>query len=172
MRTHGSPQVITTAARRILREAAPDVPPRFRTFAEIYSAALGARHFNLVLVAVFAGTAWLLAISGVYGVVSYNVSQRRKEIGIRVALGASRRQVFQIILGQALMMTAIGVACGIVGALGLTRMIESMLFDVTPTDAATFAAVTVLVVAVAILASYLPAHRATNADPMAALRQE
>src|SRR5262249_10356028 len=127
---------------------------------------------NLTLVAVFAGTALMLAIVGIYGVMTYSVTRRRKEIGIRVALGASPWQVFRIILGQGLLTTAIGVGCGIIGALGLTRVIESLLFGITPTDPVTFAAVTALVAAVSTLACFLPARRATHADPMNALRQE
>jgi putative ABC transport system permease protein len=172
IRASADPRGITSEARGILRQVAPDVPPRFRTFTEIYSASLGARHFNLTLVAVFAGTALVLAIAGIYGVMTYSVTQRRKEIGVRVALGASPGQVFRIILGQGLLTTAIGVALGVIGALGLSRTIESLLFGVKPADPVAFAAVTLVLVAVATLACYLPARRATDADPMDALRQE
>ena len=153
-------------------EVAPDVPPRFRTFEQIYAASLGARHFNLTLVGVFAGTALALAAAGIYGVMTYTVARRRREIGVRMALGASRAQVFRSVLGQGLATTAIGVAAGILAALGLTRTIESLLFGVTATDPLTFAAVAGLLALVAILACYLPARRATHADPMEALRQE
>ena len=172
MRSSGDLGVIAAAARGILKSVAPDVPPRFRTFAQIYSASLGARRFNLTLVAVFAGTALALAVAGIYGVMTYSVTQRRKEIGVRVALGATPGQVFRIILGQGLMTTAIGAAIGVIAALGLTRTIESLLFGVTPTDPVTFAAVIAVLGAVATLACYLPARRATGADPMEALRQE
>ncbi len=172
MRSSADPRGITAAARTILREVAPDVPPRFRTFEQIYAASLGARHFNLTLVAVFAGTALALAAAGIYGVMTYTVTRRRREIGVRMALGASRAQVFRSVLAQGLTTTAIGVAAGIAAALGLTRTIESLLFGVKPTDPATFAAVVGVLAVVAILACYLPARRATNADPMEALRQE
>jgi putative ABC transport system permease protein len=172
IRASADPRGITAEARGILRQVAPDVPPRFRTFTQIYSASLGARHFNLTLVAVFAGTALVLAIAGIYGVMTYSVTERRKEIGVRVALGASPGQVFRIILGQGLLTTAIGVALGIIGALGLSRTIESLLFGVRPADPVAFAAVPLVLVAVATLACYLPARRATDADPMDALRQE
>jgi predicted permease len=172
MRSAADPRAITAAARGVLREVAPDVPPRFRTFAQIYAASLGARRFNLTLVAVFAGTALALAVAGIYGVMSYTVARRRQEIGVRVALGATPGQVFRIILGQGLTTTAIGVAIGIVAALGLTRTIESLLFGVTPTDPAALAGVIALLAAVATLACYVPARRATDADPMDALRQE
>ena len=172
MRSSTDPAGVISAARGVLRQVAPDVPPRFRTFAQIYSASLGARHFNLTLVAVFAGTALLLAIAGIYGVMTYSVTQRRKEIGVRVALGASPRQVFRIILGQGLTTTGIGVAIGIIAAIGLTRTIESLLFGVTPTDPIAFGGVVALLLLVATLACYLPARRATEADPIEALRQD
>jgi predicted permease len=172
MRSTADPGAIATAARRILREAAPEVPPRIRTFAEIYSASLGARRFNLTLVGAFAGTALVLAAAGIYGVMAYSVTQRRKEIGVRIALGASRGQVFRIVIGQGLLTTVAGVALGVVAALVLTRTLENLLFGVTPTDPVTFAAVIAILIAVAGLACYVPARRATDADPMDALRQE
>ena len=172
MRSSADPRAITTAARGVLKAVAPDVPPRFRTFTQIYASSLGARQFNLTLVAVFAVTALVLAVAGIYGVMAYSVTQRRREIGVRVALGASPRQVFRIILGQGLVTTVIGVVVGVVAALGLTRTLETLLFDVKPTDPLTFAAVAAVLAAVATLACYLPARRATLADPMEALRQE
>jgi predicted lysophospholipase L1 biosynthesis ABC-type transport system permease subunit len=172
MRSRADSRAIAAAARGVLKDVAPEVPPRFRTFAQIYSAALGARRFNLTLVAVFAGTALALAVAGIYGVMSYSVTQRRREMGVRVALGATPPQVFRIILAQGLTTTAIGVAIGAVAALVLTRTIESLLFGVTPTDPVTFTSVLAVLVAVATLACYLPARRATGADPMETLRQE
>ncbi len=172
MRSAGDTGAITNAARGILREVAPDVPPRFRTFEQIYSASLGARRFNLTLVAVFAGTALVLAVAGIYGVMTYSVTQRRREIGVRVALGAQRGQVLRTILGEGMMTTGVGIIFGVIAAFALMRTIQSLLFGVTPTDPLTFALVVVGLASVALLASYLPAHRATNADPMEALRQE
>jgi predicted permease len=172
MRSSADPRSITSPARAVLRELAPDVPPRFRTFAQIYSASLGSRRFNLTLVAVFAGTALLLAVAGIYGVMSYTVIQRTREIGVRMALGASSRQVFRTILGQGLTTTAIGITVGVVAALGLTRTIQTLLFGVTPTDPVAYAAVAALLAVVATLACWLPARRAMRADPMEALRQE
>lgn len=163
---------LVRAARAILREAAPDVPPRFRTFDQIYSAALGDRYFNLTLVTTFAGTALVLALAGIYGVMTYTVGRRRREIGVRVALGASPRDVRRMVLGQGLATTAAGTAVGVVGALALTRTLESLLFGVTPTDPVTFAAVIALLAAAATAASYVPALRATRTDPVEALRQE
>ena len=172
MRSDADPRGIMPAARAVLREAAPDVPPRFRTFQQIYSASLGARRFNLTLVGVFAGTALILAIAGIYGVTTYSVTQRRKEIGVRVALGATPARVFRAILAEGLITTGIGAIVGIIGALLLTRAIESLLFGVTATDPAAFAAVVTMLIAVAALACYVPARRATQADTMEALRQE
>ena len=172
MRSAADPQAVISAARRILNDMAPDAPPRFRTFEQIYSASLGARHFNLTLVAAFAGTALVLAVAGIYGVMSYTVAQRRREIGVRVALGASRGQVFRTIVGQGLITTGIGVTLGVIAALGLTRTLENLLFGVTPTDPVTFASVIAVLIAVAMLACYVPALRATDVDPIEALRQE
>jgi predicted permease len=172
MRSDADPRGIVPAARTVLREVAPDVPPRFRTFQQIYSASLGARRFNLTLVGVFAGTALILAIAGIYGVMTYSVTQRRKEIGVRVALGATPGRVFRAILTEGLITTGIGAAAGIIGALVLTRTIENLLFGVTATDPAAFAASVLGLIAIATIACGLPARRATDADPMEALRQE
>jgi putative ABC transport system permease protein len=172
MRSSAEPGAIVEAARFVLKNVAPDVAPHFRTFDAIYSASLGSRRFNLTLVVTFAGTALVLAIAGIYGVMTYTVQQRRREIGVRVALGATPAQIVRIILEQGLMTTAIGVSAGVIAALGLTRTLESLLFGVTPTDPVTFGVVIAAVTAVATLACYLPARRATRADPIAALRQD
>jgi putative ABC transport system permease protein len=121
---------------------------------------------------VFAVPSPALAVAGIYGVMTYNVTQRRREIGVRVALGAQRGQVLRTILGEGMMTTGIGIILGVVAAFALTRTIQSLLFAVTPTDPLTFALVVVLLAMVATLASYLPARRATTVDPMEALRQE
>jgi putative ABC transport system permease protein len=170
LRSALDPQAIGGAARRVLKEA--DVPPRFRTFEQIYAASLGQRHFNLTLVMTFAGTALILAVAGIYGVMSYTVAQRRREIGVRIALGATRGQVFRIIVGQGLATTGIGVTLGVVAALGLTRTIEHLLFAVAPTDPVTFASVIATLTAAAMLACYVPARRATNVEPLKVLREE
>jgi predicted permease len=172
MRTGADVGTVTAAARRVLHDAAPDVPPRFRTFAQIYAASLGARRFNLTLVGVFAATALMLAVAGIYGVMAYNVARRRREIGVRVALGATTGDVLRNILGQGLVTIAIGVVAGVLGALALTRWLQAMLFGVTPTDPAAFAAVVVVLVGVAALACYVPARRGTRVNPVEALRQE
>jgi len=171
IRSSSDLQPVVAAARRILREMAPDVPPRTRTFEQIYSASLGERHFNLTLVAAFAGTALLLAVAGIYGVMSYTVAQRRREIGVRVALGASRVQVFRVVVGEGIITTATGVLLGVLGALGLTRTVSGLLFGVTPTDPLTFAGVIATLTVVALLACYIPARRAMRVEPIEALRE-
>jgi predicted permease len=172
MRTAADPDAAVAAARAIVRDLAPDVPPRFRTVAEIESATLGARHFNLTLIAVFAIAALLLAVAGIYGVTAYSVAQRTREIGVRIALGARSSNVLGMILGQGLRVTLVGVGVGVAGALALTRAIQSLLFGVTATDPLTFAGITLLLAGVAALACYVPARRATRVDPMIALRYE
>jgi putative ABC transport system permease protein len=172
MRTGADVGTVTAAARRVLHDLAPDVPPRFRTFAQIYAASLGARRFNLTLVGVFAGTALILAVAGIYGVMAYNVTRRRREIGVRIALGATTGDVLRNILGQGLVTITIGVVAGVLGALALTRWLQSMLFDVTPTDPVAFAAVVSVLVVAATLACYVPARRGTRVNPVEALRQE
>jgi ABC-type antimicrobial peptide transport system permease subunit len=156
----------------VLRDLAPNVPPRFRTFEQVYAASLGARRFNLMLVGAFAGTALILAVAGIYGVMAYNVTRRRREIGVRIALGANARDVVRLVLRQGLVTIAIGLAAGVAGALGLTRALESLLFGVTPTDPLAFTAVVLVLAGVASLACYLPASRGTRVNPVEALRQE
>jgi len=165
-------QLVTSAARGILQELNPEIPARFRTFSQVYSASLGSRRFNLILVGFFGMVALLLATAGVFGVTAYSVSRRTREIGVRVALGAGARDVLTMILGQGLRTILVGVAIGLGGSLALTRTVESLLFGVTPTDPLTFAAVILLLIAAALLACYMPARRATRVDPMVALRHD
>jgi predicted permease len=165
-------QQVTSAARKILHELNPEIPPRFRTFSQVYSASLGSRRFNLILIGFFAGIALLLAIAGVFGVMAYSVSRRTREIGVRVALGATSHDVLMMILGQGLRTVLIGVIIGLAGSLAVTRAIQSLLFGVTPSDPLTLAAVMLLLVVVALLACYIPARRAAKVDPMVALRYE
>jgi putative ABC transport system permease protein len=126
----------------------------------------------MILLAAFAALALILSCVGIYGVISYLVSQRTHEMGLRLALGAQRSDVMRLVLAHGTKMALIGVAIGIAGALGLTRLMANQLFGVTAHDPLTFAAVAILLMLVALLACYLPARRATRVDPMVALRYE
>jgi putative ABC transport system permease protein len=163
---------ITFSARAILQSIDPEIPARFRTFSQVYSASLGSRKFNVILIGFFGIVALLLATAGVFGVMAYSVSRRTREIGVRVALGAGSGDVLKMILRQGFRTIIIGVAIGIAGSLALTRSVQSLLFGVTPTDPLTFVGVTLLLIATALLACFIPARRATKVDPMVALRYE
>jgi ABC-type antimicrobial peptide transport system permease subunit len=126
----------------------------------------------LAIVGSFAALALLLAAVGLYAVLAYSVSRRTHELGVRMALGARRGDVLRLVLGHGLRVTAIGIALGVVGALGLTRLLQSLLYEVHPTDPATFAFVLLLMASVSVAASYLPARRAMRVDPMEALKYE
>jgi putative ABC transport system permease protein len=165
-------RLVSSSARAILRELNPQIPTSFRTFQQVYSASLGSRRFNVILIGFFGITALLLASAGVFGVMAYSVSRRTREFGVRVALGATPRDVLRMVLGQGMRTILIGVAIGIAGSFALTRTVSSLLFGVTATDPVTFGGVTLLLVAVALLACYIPARRATKVDPMVALRYE
>jgi putative ABC transport system permease protein len=172
MRAAAPPQILLGEARRILHGLAPDVAPRFQTFQDVFSASLETRRFNLTLVGVFACTALLLAAVGIFGVTAYWVSQRTREIGVRMALGAGTSEVLRLVLRSSMSTVLIGVGIGIAGTFVVTRTIRSLLFGVKATDPLTFVAVAVALTAVALLASYFPARRATKVDPMVALRYE
>lgn len=171
-RTTGDPAAIIAAAQRIVRELDPDVPPSTNSFRAILVASMNSRRFNLVLFSIFAGTALLLAIAGIYGVLSYSVARRTREMGVRIALGASVGNVLRLVLGQAMITAVVGVILGLTGAFILMRFMQSLLFEVSATDPLTFAAIALMLLAVALLASYLPARRATRIDPNVALRYE
>lgn len=143
-----------------------------QTMNEVIADSLAQRRFAMIVLGSFAAAALLLASLGIYGVISYLVGQRTHEIGIRVALGATRRQILTLVLGHGLKMTLAGVAVGLVAAFGLTRLMRTMLYGVGATDPATFAIIAVLLTFVALLACYLPARRATKVDPLVALRNE
>ncbi|HXR38381.1 MAG TPA: ABC transporter permease [Terracidiphilus sp.] len=172
LRTSAPSDVVLTNARRALRDLAPEVAPHFQTFQEVFSASLKTRRFNLTLVGVFAATALLLAVAGIYGVMAYSVARRTHELGVRMALGASAPHVLRLVLSQGMLTTVVGLAIGIAGALVLTRTMQSMLFGISATDPIAFLAVALLLGLAALLASYLPARRATKVDPMVALRHE
>ncbi len=142
------------------------------TLQEIYNKSMARTSFTLVMLAIAGGMALLLGVVGIYGVISYSVSQRTREIGIRMALGARKEELMRMFVGQGLRLALIGVACGLVAAVGLTRLIKSLLYEVNPLDPVTFISVALGLVLAAALASYVPALRATTVDPMEALRAD
>jgi ABC-type antimicrobial peptide transport system permease subunit len=168
----GDTAATVQAARAILERLDPEVPARFQTLRQVFTASLGSRRFNVVLMGCFGITALLLAAIGVLGVSAYSVSRRTREIGVRVALGATASDVRRMVLGQGLRTIAVGVAVGAAAALALTRVVGAMLYGVPAHDPVTFGGVTLLLVAVTLLACYLPARRATKVDPMVALRSD
>jgi len=172
LRASRNRDAVFTSARSILRGLDPAIPPRFSTLANVYSASLGARRFSLTLGGIFAGTALLLALAGIYGVTSYSVFQRTREIGVRMALGASKAEVLGMVLRQAAVTGVAGVAAGIVFSLAVTRWMQSQLFEVSATDPLTIAGVALLLMLVSLLACWIPGRRATRVDPMVALRYE
>jgi putative ABC transport system permease protein len=172
LQTGGDTSATAAAARDIVRELDPEAVPRFRTFQQVFAASTETQRFNLNLVGVFAGTALLLAVAGIYGVMAYWVKRRTREIGVRIALGAVPIDVLRLVLGHGLRTVMLGVAFGLAGSLALTRTMQSLLFGVSPADPATLLGVTLLLAGVALLASYIPARQATKVDPMVALRHE
>jgi putative ABC transport system permease protein len=143
-----------------------------RTMDQRLSESFAGRRFYMILLGVFAALALILSLVGIYGVMSYSVAQRTHEIGIRIALGAERRHVLSLALGQTAVLTLIGLSAGLAGAFALTRFLGSLLYGVRATDPMTFAVVTLVLSAVAIFAGYIPARRATKVDPLVALRYE
>ena len=139
---------------------------------EVAASSFAARRFNMSLLSVFAGLALVLATIGIYGVMSNAVTQRTQEIGIRLALGARTTDVLTLIIRDGLVLVCIGVALGLAGAYALTRLMTTLLFGVTPTDGLTIGVVSAVLIAVALLACFIPARRATRVDPLVALRYE
>jgi putative ABC transport system permease protein len=168
-----NPLMLVPAAQNAVWSVDKNVPlGNIRTMTEIVATSLMKRKFTMLLLAIFAGLAVTLAAIGLYGVMSYSVSQRTREIGIRMALGAQRRQVLRLVVKQGMTLTAIGVVLGIAASLGLTRLMANLLFGVSATDSLTFLGLSVVLLAVALLACWLPARRASGVDPMVALRAE
>ncbi len=172
VRTAGDPNALAETLRRLARERSSDVPMKFTTMEAILSENVAAPRFRTLLFTVFAGLAVSLAMAGVYGVMAYAVGQRSNEIGLRIALGARMGSVLRLILGQGLALTGVGLALGLAAAVVGTRLLKSMLFRVQPNDPVVYLAVAILLGIVALVASYLPARRASKIDPLTAIRQE
>jgi putative ABC transport system permease protein len=173
IRTSDDPLSVVGAVRAQIQSVNKDQPlGSIQTMSRVLDTSVAARRFNMLLLGLFAGLALLLAAVGVYGVISYSVSQRTQEIGVRIALGAGSSNVLGLILGQGLKLVGAGVATGLVGALAITRIMSSLLFGIGATDPVTFFAISLLLVGVAMMACYVPARRATKVDPMVALRRE
>jgi len=173
LRTTGEPGTLGDAIRREVMAVDPNVPVYgVRTMDDVVARSMAERRFALQVLAFFAGIALLLAAIGIYGVMAYTFSQRTREIGIRMALGAQPRDILRTALSEGMALVAVGLGSGLVGALILTRFLSSMLYAVTPNDPLTFAALSALLAAVALLACFVPALRATHVDPLVALREE
>jgi ABC-type antimicrobial peptide transport system permease subunit len=173
VRTEGDPASIMKLVRRGVAEVdSREVIYGVQTLDQVIAGSFAPRRLSMILLGVFAGLALLLASVGVYGVISYLVGQRTHEIGVRIALGAQRSDVMRLVLGEGARMALIGVAAGIAGAFGLTRLMANQLFGVTAHDPLTYAAVAILLMLVALVACYLPARRAMRLDPVTALRYE
>jgi len=173
VRTGEDPQSLVKPVLDAIRMVDPDQPAyAIRTLVEVVDQYLALRRFNTVMVSLFAGSSLLLAMVGIYGVLTWTVRQRTREIGVRMALGAQRRSVLALVLRSGLKLAGAGIGLGLIGAVALTWLLRSLLFGVSPIDPLTFAAVPLLLAGVVLVASWLPARRAARVDPMEALRNE
>src|SRR6185436_8968274 len=158
---------LVSTARQQVRALDPEQPIYdAKTLAEIRDNSISRQRLNLTLLGIFAAAALALAVIGLYGVLSYAVAQRQREIGVRMALGAQRRDVLGLVVGHGMRLALIGVGLGMAGALALSRLLESLLFEIGPFDPLTFLMVTAILIGVAFLACWLPARRAARVDPM------
>jgi putative ABC transport system permease protein len=173
VRTSGEPAGLSKAVQNAIWSIDKNLPlSSIQTYDQIIAGSVWQQRFNLLLVGLFAGLALVLAAVGIYGVMAYSVTERTHEIGIRMALGAKQADVLRLVVGDGMALAAIGGAIGLAGAFALTRLLGGLLYQVNVTDPAIFAAVLCLFAAVAFVASYIPARRATKIDPMIALRWE
>jgi predicted permease len=173
LRSRGDTGSLGEAVRREVEKVDPNIPVHsISSMDEIITRSLADRRFALELLGIFAAVALMLAAIGIYGVMAYSFSQRTHEIGIRIALGAQRVDIFRMAVGEGMQLVAIGLTVGLAGAVTLTRFVRTMLFDVSASDPITFGAISALLAAVAFVACYVPARRATRVDPLAALRDE
>jgi putative ABC transport system permease protein len=173
VRTGGDPEALTSAVRSAMQEIDRELPLYgIRTVNDVISESVAPQRLNMLLLAIFGGLALTLAAVGLFGVISYSVSQRTREIGIRMALGARNTSVLRLVVGQGMILATIGVGIGLVASYLLTKFMATLLFGVSPTDVITFAGVSVLLTGVSAVASLVPARRAMKVDPMVALRYE
>lgn len=173
VRTSGKPSALASSVRREMLRVDPQLPvSKIFSMAQIVSISTARQNFNALLLGIFAGVALLLATSGIYGVMAYSVEQRTNEIGIRMALGAKQMQILRLIMGHGLLLALTGLAVGLGAAYGLTRLLRSLLFGVAANDPATFVVAPVVLAGAALLASFIPARRASKLDPVVALRYE
>jgi putative ABC transport system permease protein len=173
VRANGNASALVGLMRSRFHELDPNQPIQLiSSMDDLVSATTAEPRFYSRMLGSFSAIALLLASLGVYGVMAYSVAQRTREIGIRVALGAQRADIFRSVMTRSVLLVSSGVVIGLAGAYGVTRVLQKLLFDVTPTDASTFTAVSVLLIFVALFATYVPARRATHVDPMVALRYE
>jgi len=173
VRTEGDPLLLANAARREVQAVSREIPAsNVKSMEQYLAASLAPRRFNLLLLSVFAAAALLLALTGLYGVMAYTVSERRQEIGVRMALGARPSNILRQTLGQGLRLALAGVAAGLAAAFFCTRLLSHLLFDVGANDPLTFLFVPLLLVLVALLASFVPAWKASRVDPLIAMRHD
>jgi putative ABC transport system permease protein len=172
VRTSVAPDALGAAVRGRVQAADPNVPVSVSTLSALVTESVGARRFATVVLSTFAALALLLAALGIYGVLAYSVAQRQREIGVRMALGAHQGAVRAMVLQDAMRAVLPGVVVGLAAAYALTRLLRSLLYGVAATDPATFATVAVVLTAVAVVASWVPARRATRVDPMIAIRAD
>jgi putative ABC transport system permease protein len=172
LRARGDPASLIASMRQEARTQDPAMPTQFRTLEQLLSASLDNRRFSMMMLGVFSLAALVLAMIGLYGILSYICSQRTMEIGIRMALGAQRADMLRLILRQSLVLVGAGIVAGVILTAGATRLLTAMLYGVGPTDFLTYGGVIALLLLAALLASYFPAHRAARVDPMVALRYE
>jgi putative ABC transport system permease protein len=172
-RGEADPMSLVSAMRSEVFALDKDQPvANIRTMQNVLASSVSRRGFTMTLLAMFAVVALILAVVGIYGVISYSVTQRRHEIGVRLALGAEKMSILKLIIGQGMKLALVGIGVGLAAAVALTRLLSTLLYGISATDLATFLSTPLILIAVAFLASYIPARRATKLDPMIAIRNE